>query len=80
MISVDQDLLSTKIVNNLWYLGDIVFKLTSFKEHAELKIGEYDGTINILKQARLNGLISYMSPFDIYALKLSKGKTGIKIE
>ncbi len=49
MISVDQDLLSTKIVNNLGYLGDIVLKLTSFKEHAELKIGEYDGTINILK-------------------------------
>ena len=55
-------------------------KLTSFKEHSELKIGEYDGTVKLLKQPRLNGLISYLSPFDIYALKLAKGKTGIAIE
>ena len=49
IISVDQDLVSPKIFQNLEHLGDIVFKLTSFKEHAELKIGEYDGTIKLLK-------------------------------
>jgi hypothetical protein len=57
-----------------------VLKLTSFKEHQELKIGEYDGTIKLLKQARIHGLMSHLSPFDIYALKLQKGKTGITIE
>jgi len=55
-------------------------KLTSFKEHQELKIGEYDGTIKLLKQPRLHGLVSHLAEFDIYALKLKKGKTGIDIE
>lgn len=49
MISVDQELISNRIQGNLEYLGDIVLKLTSFKEHQELKIGEYDGTIKLLK-------------------------------
>ena len=80
IVSVDRELLSPKIFQNLECLGDIVVQLTSFKEHSELKIGEYDGTIKLLKQPRLNGLISHLSPFDIYALKLAKGKTGISIE
>ena len=55
-------------------------KLTSFQEHTELKIGEYDGTIQIVKQPRLNGLICPpLSHFDIYALKL-KGKQNIVVE
>lgn len=45
LISVDPELLSQRIQNNLDNLADIVLKLTSFKEHSELKIGDYDGTI-----------------------------------
>jgi hypothetical protein len=44
-----------------------------------MTIGEYDGTIKILKQPKLHGLISHISEFDIYALKL-KGKSGINVE
>ena len=56
---------------SLDFLSDVVIKLTSFKEHSELKIGEYDGTIALLKQPRIHGLISPpLSEFDIYALKL----------
>lgn len=80
IISVDQDLLPPKIANMLDFLGDTVVKLTSFKEHSELKIGDYDGTIKLQKQVRLHGLLSHMSPFDIYALKLTKNKSGINIE
>jgi hypothetical protein len=54
--------------------------LTSFKEHVELKIGEYDGTIRLLKQPRIHGLIGHLSEFDVYALRVRKGKTGIAIE
>ena len=49
LISVDQELLSDKIRNNLTYWADSVLKLTSFKEHQELKIGEYDGTVKLVK-------------------------------
>lgn len=44
-----------------------------------MKIGDYDGTIKLLKQPRIHGLISNLSEFDIYALRL-KGKTGIVVE
>lgn len=44
-----------------------------------MSIGDYDGTIKILKQPKLHGLISHLAEFDIYALKL-KGKSGITIE
>ena len=81
VVSVDPELIGQQIQGNLEYLGDVVLKLTSFKEHSEKKIGEYDGTIQILKQARLHGLISPpLSPFDLYGLKLQKGKVGIIIE
>lgn len=74
LISVDANLVSEQIQHSLEYVGDCVLKLTSFKEHTELKIGEYDGTIQLLKQPRLHGLICPpLAPFDIYALKL-KGK------
>lgn len=55
-------------------------KVTSFQEHSELKIGEYDGTIQLVKQPRINGLICPpLSQFDLYALKL-KGKHNIMVE
>jgi hypothetical protein len=44
-----------------------------------MKIGEYDGTIKLLKQPKLHGLISQMSDFDIYAIRM-KGKTGMVVE
>ena len=44
-----------------------------------MKLGEYDGTIKLLKQPKIHGLISHLSEFDIYALRL-KGKTGIVVE
>ena len=44
-----------------------------------MKIGEYDGTIKFMKQPRIHGLISQMTEFDIYAVRV-KGKTGLVIE
>jgi len=45
-----------------------------------MKIGDYDGTLKLIKQPRLHGLIcAPLAEFDIYALKL-KSKSGIEIE
>lgn len=80
LISLDEDLMSKSMVGHIVYLADTVLKLTSFKDHQEMKIGDYDGTVKILKQPKLHGLISHMSEFDIYALRLKAGKTGIAVE
>lgn len=79
LIQADEDLLSKFLFNNLFFLSDLVIKLTSFKDHMEMKIGEYDGTLRLLKQPKLHGFISTLSEFDVYALKL-KGKNGIIVE
>mmetsp|Transcript_88179 Transcript_88179/g.121675 ORF Transcript_88179/g.121675 Transcript_88179/m.121675 type:complete len:123 (-) Transcript_88179:51-419(-) len=80
MISVDPKLLSKHLEANLIALSDTVLSLTSFKDNPEMKIGDYDGTLKIVKQARLHSLVnSYTTEFDIYALKL-KGKSGIIVE
>lgn len=79
LISVDEDLLPKPVANHLAYLADSIFKLTSFKDHQESAIGDYDGTIKFIKQPKLHGFISVMSEFDIYALRL-KGKTGMVVE
>ncbi len=44
-----------------------------------MKIGDYDGTLRILKQPKLHGLINYLAEFDVYALRL-KGKSSIIVE
>ena len=31
------------------YLADLVLKITSFKDETEMQIGEYDGTLKIIK-------------------------------
>jgi hypothetical protein len=62
LISVDEDLLPKTLVKILVFLSDSAYKLTSFKgkqrnhiksslsvDHQEMKIGEYDGTIKLLK-------------------------------
>lgn len=71
--------MSRFVVNNLVFLADLVLNITSFKDNAEMKIGEYDGTIQLVKQPKVHGLISTISEFDIYALRL-KGKSGILVE
>ena len=54
--------------------------MTSFKDHAEMRIGEYDGTLRVLKHAKLHGLIcSPLPPTDVFALKLSS-KQGLVVE
>ena len=49
MIQVDEDLISRYLFNNLFFMSDLVLKITSFKDNIEMKIGDYDGTIRILK-------------------------------
>ena len=67
-------------MNNLKYLADQVLQVTSFKDHSEMRIGDYDGTLRILKHVRLNGLIcTPIAETDIFALKLSS-KHGLLIE
>lgn len=75
-----ESLLQSHLVNNLKFLADQVIQITSFKDHSEMRIGEYDGTLKILKHARLHSIVP--SPFpdtDIFALKLTS-KSGLMIE
>ena len=45
-----------------------------------MRIGDYDGTLRILKHVRLHGLVcSPVPPTDTFAIKLST-KLGLKIE
>ena len=82
LISVQEQLLPRFVANNLVYLADQVLSITSFKDHAEMRIGDYDGTLRLIKMPRLHGLLSNgpsLPDSDIYALKL-KQKSGIAIE
>lgn len=76
MISCEKKLLDPIIANHLEFNADSVWSLTSFKDHTEMKIGDYDGTFRLLKQYNLHSLCGFLSDFDVYALKL-KGKSGI---
>lgn len=45
-----------------------------------MRIGEYDGTLRVLKHARINGLICPpVAETDTFAIKLSK-KQGLVVE
>jgi hypothetical protein len=80
LLSVDENLLPKFVADNLVNQADQVLKLTSFKDHSEMRIGDYDGTIRILKLPKINGFIcSPLPESDIFALKL-KQKSGIIIE
>ena len=80
LISVEESLLTPFLVNNLKYLAEHVLQVTSFKDHAEMRIGEYDGTLRILKHVKLHGLIcSPILSTDTFALKLSS-KQGLVVE
>ena len=80
LISADESLLPKFINANLISQADLVLKVTSFKDHQEMKIGDYDGTLRLLKLPKINGFINSPLPdSDIYALKL-KSKSGITVE
>ena len=80
LISVDESLMSRFVQENLISLADLVLKLVSFKDHSEMKIGDYDGTLRLAKLPRINGFINSPLPnSDVYALKL-KSKSGIIVE
>lgn len=79
LISCEQQLLPQKLQTSLLAQADSVWSLTSFKDHPEMKIGEYDGTFRLLKQPSINVIVGYQAESDTFALKL-KGKTGIQIE
>ena len=80
LISVQESLLQPHLVNNLKYIADQVLQITSFKDHSEMKIGEYDGTLKILKHARVHSFVpSPLPDTDIFALRLSS-KNGLVIE
>lgn len=57
----------------------MVLQITSFKDNIEMNIGEYDGTLRLLKMTRVHSICGHLPDFDIYALKL-KGKSGIMVE
>ena len=80
LISVEESLLTTHLLNNMKFLADQVLQVTSFKDHSEMRIGDYDGTLRILKHIRIHGLIcAPVPPTDIFALKLSS-KQGLVVE
>ena len=80
LISVEESLLKPHLANNLRFLADQVLQVTSFKDHTEMKIGDYDGTLKLLKQVKLHGFIcSPLPETDIYALKVTK-KEGLTVE
>jgi len=73
LLTVDESMVSPFLMSNIFYLADSVLKLTSFRDHPEMKFGEYDGTLRLLKQPRLNGIISApLSEFDVYAVRLKR--------
>lgn len=76
VISVEEQLLDPMLAKHLVAHADNVWSLTSFKDHSEMQIGEYDGTFKLVKQVKLHSMCGYMSDFDLYALKL-KQKMGI---
>jgi len=79
-ISVQEGLLSPQLISNLKFLADQVLQVTSFKDNVEMKIGDYDGTLRVLKHPRINGLVcSPMPETDTFAIKLSS-KSGLVIE
>ena len=43
-------MLKPTVANHLIALADNVWSITSFKDNAEMKIGDYDGTFKLLKQ------------------------------
>ncbi len=49
IVSVEEQLLPPQIKNHLVSLADSVLSITSFKDHAEMKISDYDGTLKLLK-------------------------------
>jgi archaellum biogenesis ATPase FlaH len=49
LITVDEDLLPKTFVPHLTLHADLILKLTSFLDHQELRIGDYDGTLKLLK-------------------------------
>lgn len=49
LISVEERILDRFLVNNLHFLADQVWQITSFKDHLEMQIGDYDGTLKLLK-------------------------------
>ena len=70
LIVVDEKLTSS--CAHLQYLADTVLRVTS------CKVADYDGTLTIVKQSRLHGLIGSMTDTDVYAIR--KVKTGIIVE
>ena len=80
LISVEESLLKPHLTSNLRFLADQVIQVTSFKDHSEMKIGEYDGTLKLLKQVKIHGFIcSPLPDTDIYALKVTR-KDGLTVE
>ena len=80
LISVEESLLKPHLASNLRFLADQILQVTSFKDHSEMKIGEYDGTLKLLKQVRIHGFIcSPLADTDIFALKVSS-KNGLTVE
>ena len=80
LISVDESLLNKFVYANLFNQADLVLKLTSFKDHSEMKIGDYDGTLRLAKLPRINGFLNSPLPSsDVFALKV-KSKSGIAVE
>lgn len=49
VISVEEQLLEPLLAKYLVAQADNVWSLTSFKDHSEMKIGDYDGTFKLLK-------------------------------
>jgi len=53
--------------------------LTSFRDHPEKQVGDYDGTVRILKLPKLHGFIGGTLPeSDVYAIRVKKN--GLAIE
>ena len=73
-MTIDKNVLKSQAILNYFIkMSDLVFEIKSFSD-SEYKFLDYQGTIQILKQPAINGLIGHKSSHDIYVFKSDRRK------
>ena len=80
MLSCDVQLLPEHTQEALFSTADYVLSVTSFKENVELQVGDYEGTLRILKVPRLHIIAGWQLEFEVWGFRISKGRSGMQIE
>ena len=60
LLTCDEQLMSPEQSKFLQYFADAVWSITSFKDHTSMRIGEYDGTLKLVKSYSLHSLAGWL--------------------